>query len=98
MKRWQINSFWIFFGLLSGSGLLLLWMKYVLKPATEYAVVNHPLQPFILKFHIVIAAFFLISLGIITALHVIPHLERATQVARKSGVITAFSVLFSIIT
>ena len=64
--------------LLIGSSLLTAFsgavygvMKYLVTSSDPYAVVNHPWQPFFLKFHILASPFLVFALGLIFRGHVL---------------------------
>ena len=56
------------------SGIGLLWTKYVLHNDDPWAVINHPLQPWFLKTHIVVTPLLVFALGMVTARHIWPYL------------------------
>jgi hypothetical protein len=71
---------------LVASGVALHVMKDWLKPADEFSVVSHPLQPLALHAHVLAAPLFVLSVGMLLRDHVLP---RASDVgfrrARRSG-------------
>lgn len=46
------------------------WMKHLMEPVSEWAVINHPLQPWVLKAHIVVAPVMVFAIGLVTVNHV----------------------------
>jgi len=75
------------------TGVAFAWMKYLLKPADEFAVVNHPLQPLMLKLHIAAAPVMVFGLGMIVMRHIWPHFRRGVAQGRKSGLTSMLLVL-----
>ena len=67
------------------SGLLHAAMKYLLEPADPYSVVNHPLQPWMLAAHVVVAPFALFAVGIIVKDHIWAESRRPVVRHRHSG-------------
>lgn len=71
------------------TGTVYAGMKYLLQPADPYAIVNHPLQPLVLKLHIVTAPFLVFAIGLITLRHIWPHFQSGWKRARRSGMASA---------
>lgn len=71
------------------TGVIYAWMKYLLVPADAFAVVNHPLQPLVLKLHIISGPFLIFGIGMITMRHIWPHFRSGWKRARRSGVTSA---------
>jgi hypothetical protein len=70
------------------TGLIYLWMKYLLVSDDPLAVVNHPWQPVVLKVHILVAPLLVFSIGLVTLRHVWRHLRSKTVEGRRSGLLT----------
>ncbi|HXV75703.1 MAG TPA: hypothetical protein VD788_05235 [Candidatus Polarisedimenticolaceae bacterium] len=72
--------------LLTGaSGLIYAWMKYLLTTDDPYAVVNHPLQPLLLKIHVVTAPLLVFAIGLIFMQHVVRQWKSRRPSGRISG-------------
>jgi hypothetical protein len=71
------------------TGVIYLWMKYLLVSDDPLAVVNHPWQPGVLKLHILVAPLLVFSIGLVTLRHVWRHLRSKTRDGRRSGLLTA---------
>jgi hypothetical protein len=56
--------------LVAVSGIVFAWMKYAMKGSDELAVVNHPLQPWMLAAHVLAAPLLLFGLGSIAGTHI----------------------------
>lgn len=71
---------------LSGvTGVVYWWMVNMLEPVSEFAVINHPLQPLVLKAHIVTAPLMVFALGLIATDHVWKQYRMGLQTGRRSG-------------
>lgn len=80
------------------TGVVYAWMKYLLTPSEPWAVVNHPLQPWVLKAHILVAPLLVFSVGAIAVRHVWQHYRAGVRWARRSGLTTALAVAPMIVT
>lgn len=61
------------------------WMKNMLQPVDPWAAINHPLQPWVLKAHILVAPVMVFAVGLITAEHVWKHWRQGVKAGRRSG-------------
>lgn len=86
LERWLL---WISGGAVTLTGVAYLWMKYLLEAPDPYSVVHHPLQPLVLKLHVVAAPFLVFALGMFAVRHIWPQLAIRQPVARRSGLTTA---------
>jgi cobalamin biosynthesis protein CobD/CbiB len=84
-ERWAV---WSTSGATLVTGLIYLWMKYLLASEDPLAVVNHPLQPYVLKLHILVAPLLVFAIGMVALRHVWRHLKGNTRSGRRSGLIT----------
>lgn len=66
------------------------WMKNRMQPVTEWAVVNHPLQPWVLKAHIVVAPVLVFAVGVISVDHIWKHYRTRVRIGRGSGLTMAW--------
>lgn len=62
-----------------GTGLVYAWMRYLVEPADEWAVVNHPWQPHIQHLHVLAAPLLVFALGLIWSAHVLGKLENGRK-------------------
>jgi hypothetical protein len=79
---------WILIGsavLTGASGVIYAWMKYLLTSDDPYAVVHHPLQPLVLKIHIVAAPLLIFAVGLIFTQHVVKHWRSRRPSGKISG-------------
>ena len=70
------------------TGVIYLWMKYLVVSDDPLAVVNHPWQPALLKAHILVAPLLVFSIGLVAVRHVWRHFRSETQDGRRSGLLT----------
>ncbi|MDA0312780.1 MAG: hypothetical protein O2992_11775 [Gemmatimonadetes bacterium] len=73
------------------SGVAYFWMKHFLEPAEPWAVINHPLQPWALKAHILAAPLMLFAVGMITTQHIWRSLRSKLPTGRRTGVAAVLS-------
>lgn len=74
------------------TGVIYIWMKYLLVSADPFAVVNHPWQPLVLKLHILVSPLLVFSIGLVALRHVWRHLQSGMRDGRRSGVATLVAV------
>lgn len=70
---------------MGATGLAYWWMKHRMEPVTEWAAINHPLQPWILKAHIIAAPVLVFAVGLIASDHILKHARKPKLPGRKSG-------------
>lgn len=71
------------------TGFIYMGMKYGLQPAQPWDAVNHPLQPLVLKLHILSAPVLVFAIGLITTRHIWRHYRENVTKGRRSGITTA---------
>ena len=67
------------------TGIIFAVMKYAMKSSDPFAVVNHPLQPYMLAAHVVIAPFLVFAFGWVFTNHIWPGFTSGIARKRKSG-------------
>jgi Na+/proline symporter len=85
MSRLQVPTLHLSVALLTATGAVFAWMKYFMKPSDEFAVANHPMQPWMLAAHVVIAPLAVFVLGWIFAPHIGPGIANRDAPKRTSG-------------
>ena len=75
------------------TGAVYAWMKYVLTTDDPYAVVNHPLQPAMLKLHILCAPVLVFAIGLVFTQHIWKRWRSGRPSGRYSGLTTLLSVV-----
>ena len=93
MSSWEKHLMWWSTAAVALTGFVYAWMKYLLQPADEWAIVNHPLQPVILKLHILVAPVLVFAIGLIASRHILAHLRTRTRTGRRSGTSAALIVV-----
>lgn len=89
-ERW---SAWVSAALTTVTGIGLFWTKYLIEASGPWSVVNHPLQPWLLKAHIVTAPLLVFSIGLIALRHVWKHFRNGVHWGRRSGIVTGLVTL-----
>jgi hypothetical protein len=72
--------------LVTVTGATFAWMKYAMKGRDEFAVVNHPLEPWMLAAHVVVAPLLVFGFGWIGNTHIWPGFRQRGVPNRRSGV------------
>ena len=85
MSRLQLLWLHVSVGITAITGIVFAVMKYFLRSADEFAVVNHPLQPWMLSTHVVVAPLVLFILGWTFSNHMLPKARFGDDTGRKSG-------------
>jgi hypothetical protein len=85
MSRLQVLTLHLSVALLTATGAVFAWMKYFMKASDEFAVANHPMQPWMLAAHVVIAPLAVFVLGWIFAPHIGPGIANRNAPKRTSG-------------
>jgi len=75
---------------LTGSAFAL--MKYFMKSDDEFAVINHPMQPWMLAAHVVLAPLLLFLLGWTFSNHMLPKLRFGDGRNRRTGLATMYLI------
>ena len=88
MSRFERWSIWVTAALTAVTGIGLFWAKYLLESTDPWSVVNHPLQPWLLKAHIVVAPLFVFALGLVAVRHIWEHFQAGLRRGRWTGIIT----------
>ena len=85
MNRLQVLYLHACVFLTAMTGAAYAWMKYAMRTDDPFAVVNHPMQPFLLSAHVVIAPLLVFGLGWVFADHIWPKFVQKNAPLRKSG-------------
>jgi uncharacterized membrane protein YidH (DUF202 family) len=85
MSRLQLAWLHVSVGITAVTGIVFAVMKYVLTSADEFAVVNHPLQPWMLSTHVLVAPLALFILGWTFSNHMLPKWRFGDGTGRRSG-------------
>lgn len=93
MNRFEKWALLLTSALTALTGVGYYWTKHLVHSADPWAVVNHPLQPWLLKAHILVAPLLVFALGLITTRHIWKHLRNGVHWGRRSGIATAAVVI-----
>ncbi len=85
MSRWEKWSFHVLLILVSVTGVLYFWMKYLMEDGDPFSLVNHPLQSFVLDLHIMVSPLLIFVVAGVIYSHVIQKLSDRTNSNRRSG-------------
>jgi hypothetical protein len=85
MTRAQVLTMQIAVALTAITGIVFAWMKYAMKSSDPFAVVNHPLQPWMLSAHVVVSPLAVFAIGWIFGNHIAPAFANGSR-KRPSGV------------
>jgi hypothetical protein len=93
-----LNSFekwfvWVASILAGVTGVGYFYTKYMIENTDPFSVVNHPLEPWLLKGHILLSPLLLLALGSIFVRHVWRHYRGGIVLGRKSGLSAALVFL-----
>ena len=75
MSRAQLLLFHLINLAVCGTGLVYAWMRYLVEPVDEWAVVNHPWQPHMQHLHVLLAPLLVFAVGLIWSAHVLGKLK-----------------------
>lgn len=93
-ERWSV---WLTTAGTLITGVVYWWMKDVMTTTDPWSVINHSLQPWVLKAHILIAPLLVFSVGLITSRHIWRHYRMGVGKGRKSGVLAALSFIVLVV-
>ena len=92
MSRFERWGVWVTSAITALTGIGLLWTKYFVQTSDPWAVVNSPLQPWLLRSHLVAAPLLVFAIGLITTRHIWRHFRTAVRMGRRTGVTTGLVV------
>ena len=75
------------------TGLVYGWMRYLLEPVDEYALVNHPAEPLWKDFHVLGAPLLLFACALIWRAHVWARIRSGYPSRRPTGILLAVLLL-----
>ncbi|MEQ1856894.1 MAG: hypothetical protein ABL963_10505 [Longimicrobiales bacterium] len=74
------------------TGFLYWWMQDWLQPLDEFAVINHPLQPWVLKAHVLAAPLMVFAIGLVAAEHIWRQYRLRIKAGRRSGLLAMWAL------
>jgi hypothetical protein len=90
LEAWLMHTATLLVG---GTGLIYAWMRYLVHPVDPFAVVNHPLQPFVQHLHVLVAPLLVFAAGMVWHRHAWSHWRQGVEHRRRSG----GSLLFTLV-
>jgi hypothetical protein len=86
VKRWE--AWWNHSALIAVSltGLVYGIFKYAIPSPDPYSRAGHPLQPYLLKAHILMAPFAIMGVGLLLRRHALARMRQGEQNGRRTGV------------
>ena len=93
MSRFERWTVWASAAATAVTGLAFFWAKYLVESTEPWAVVNHPLEPWFLKTHIVFSPVFVFAVGLIVMRHIVPHINEKVQRGRRSGLLMVWTLV-----
>lgn len=85
MSPFQRRLVWSSSLLTGFTGVVYWWMKNMMEPVDPWAAINHPLQPWVLKAHILVAPVMVFAVGLIAGEHIWRHYRERVKAGRRSG-------------
>ena len=85
MTRWQRWSFNLVTAASALSGLVYLWMRYLIEADDPFSVINHPWQPVMLNVHLLTAPVIILLFGIVFQSHIARKIDSPDRMNRRSG-------------
>ena len=93
MTRFEKWTVWGATIVMALTGFAVAYIEHFVTPVDEWAVVNHPLQPWLLKAHILAGPVLVFGIGLMAARHILPHLRNGVRHARASGSTAAYVII-----
>jgi hypothetical protein len=75
------------------TGVVYFWMDRMMSPLDEFAIINHPWQPLVLKAHILVAPVLVFAIGMIAVDHIWKYYWGTIRRARRSGLSTMWPIV-----
>ncbi|HUF75694.1 MAG TPA: hypothetical protein VMM35_05415 [Longimicrobiales bacterium] len=80
------------------TGVVYFWMDRMMSPVDEFAVINHPLQPLVLKVHILVAPLLVFAIGVIAVDHIWKYFRGTIRRGRRTGLTAMWPVFPMVVT
>jgi hypothetical protein len=88
-EKWAVWSTSALTGL---TGLVYWWMRDWLPPLDEFAAINHPLQPWVLKAHVLAAPLLVFAVGLVAVEHIFRQYRLRVRAGRRSGLLAMWTL------
>jgi hypothetical protein len=89
VNRFQRHLLWWSTALTALTGAVYAWMQHLMEPVGQWAVINHPLQPLVLKLHILVAPVMVFAVGMVAVNHIWALYRSGLPRGRATGIWTA---------
>ena len=71
------------------TGLVYAWLRYFVEPTDEFALVNHPAEPWLKSLHILLVPLLLVAFGLVFRDHIWFKLRSGLLPRRRTGLVLA---------
>jgi hypothetical protein len=89
LEKWAV---WGTASLAGVTGIGFFWAKYLVQTSDPWAAINHPLQPWFLKAHILVVPIFIFVVGAVSVRHFWMQWANGVLHGRTSGALAALTV------
>lgn len=96
MSRAQVLVLHLATALVTITGVAFAIFKYAVRSDDPFAVANHPLQPFTLSAHVIVAPFAVFAFGWIAGNHIFPGIANRFAPKRPSGMWSVLMIVLMI--
>lgn len=93
MSRIQLVLLHLAVALTTITGVVFAYMRYFMTSEDEFAVANHPMQPYMLAAHVVVAPIVLFLFGWAFSNHMLPKYRFGDDKNRKSGIVSMILIV-----
>ena len=93
--KWLV---WVSSAATALTGIVYFWMDRMMSPVDEFAVINHPLQPLVLKAHILVAPLLVFAIGVIAVDHIWKYFRGTIRRGRRTGLTAMWPVFPMVVT
>ena len=73
--------------LVGASGVVYGWMLYLVESTDDFAIANHPWQPFVHSLHVATAPLLVFAIGLLWSRHAWGRVRGGFKVRRKTGLV-----------
>lgn len=89
-EKWNV---WVSSALVGGTGVGYFWARYMVENPDPFSALNHPLEPWFLKAHILTSPLLVLALGSILVRHVWKHFRLGVVLGRRSGTVMGLALI-----
>ncbi len=88
-EAWLVHSSC---ALVSATGVAWALVRYGMQPTDDFAVYNHPSEPWLKSVHLWSAPLLVFAIGLIFQAHVLARLKSGFRARRRTGIVLAWSL------